>query len=159
MKYGVSPFMRAWAGNITPVVKNGLGRLLSAIIAGLAGGLTDRVSKRSAEVVGKEKLMENVTLRMEEKNDWLWRHYMEGMKQKPMHEGGFEGVGLERCRRKERRRIKERERVCVSSYCMFVGSEDPVISADDKEHAAHLRQGRNSRGALDSKGQRVGDSK
>lgn len=78
---------------------------ISAIIAGLAGGLTDRVSKRSAEVVGKEKLMENVTLRMEEKNDWLWRHYMEGMKQKPMHEGGFEGVGLERCRRKERRRI------------------------------------------------------
>ena len=40
---------------------------ISAIIAGLAGGLTSKVSKWSAEVEGKEEAMGNVTMRMEEK--------------------------------------------------------------------------------------------
>ncbi|PVH69263.1 hypothetical protein DL98DRAFT_522291 [Cadophora sp. DSE1049] len=77
---------------------------ISAIIAGLAGGLTSRISKRSTEVEGKEETMRNATIRMEENVEIKWSDSRD-MGQEPMHEGGFEGVGHERCRRRERRRV------------------------------------------------------
>ena len=78
---------------------------ISAIIAGLAGGLTSKVSKWSAEVEGKEEAVVNVTMRMEENYKRAWRDERMQMEQGREHEGGFEGVGHERCRRRERRRV------------------------------------------------------
>jgi len=75
---------------------------ISAIIAGLAGGLTSKVSKWSAEVEGKEEAMGNVTMRMEENAKRMWRDDCRDRHHE--HGCGFDGVGHERCRRRERRR-------------------------------------------------------
>ncbi|KAH6721736.1 hypothetical protein BKA61DRAFT_591255 [Leptodontidium sp. MPI-SDFR-AT-0119] len=74
---------------------------ISAIIAGLAGGLTSRVSKWSAEVKQDSKTLGNATIMVEDGNLRLERDGRGTME----HDGGFEGVGRERCRRRERRRI------------------------------------------------------